>query len=113
MLIVFGVLLFVIGAVFFLITPLLWAGARAVQLADPRTIICPETRRWATVTVDGIRAARAELAGRTEFHLVACSRWPERKDCDQGCAPQVPLVGDDRRHHAVRPLCAPPAISAG
>jgi hypothetical protein len=31
------------------------------------------------------------------LRLTACSRWPERRDCEQACAAQVPLVGDSRR----------------
>ena len=97
MLILFGVVTFLVGAAFFLGVPALWASARALQFREPRTIICPETLCGADVTVDGWHAARTELAGRAELRLVACSRWPERQDCNQACAPQLPLVGDDRR----------------
>ena len=97
MLILFGLVLFLVGVAFFLGAPALWASARSLQLREPRTIICPETLRWADVTVDGWHAARTELAGRAELRLSACSRWPERQDCNQACAPQLPLVGDDRR----------------
>lgn len=97
MLILFWLVLFLVGAAFFLGAPALWASARSLQFREPRTIICPETLRWADVTVDGWHAARTELAGRAELRLLACSRWPERQDCNQACTPQLPLVGDDRR----------------
>ncbi len=96
MLILFGAILFLIGAAFFLGVPAAWAYARSRQLREPRTVICPETRRWAEVTLDSRQAVRAELAGRAEMRLVACSRWPERQECEQACAPQLPLLGDDR-----------------
>ncbi len=108
MLILFGIVLFLVGAAFFLGAPALWAYARALQLSDPRTIICPETRRWATVTVDGRHAARTELAGHADLRLLACSRWPERQDCDQACVPQVSLVGDDRRLTRFAPFALDP-----
>jgi len=96
MLILLGVILFLIGAAFFLGVPAAWAYARARQLGEPRTVICPETRRWAQVRADGRQAARAEMAGRPEMPVAGCSRWPQRQDCDQACAPQLPLLGDDR-----------------
>ena len=92
-----GVVLFFIGATFFLGAPALWTYAHALQFREPRTIICPETQHWADVSVDGRYAVRTELAGHAEFRLLACSRWPARQDCDQACAAQLPLVGDDRR----------------
>ncbi len=97
MLVVYGMIFFLLGALFFLGAPALWAFARSRDLREPRTIICPETLQWAEVAVDGRHAAATELASRTDLRLAACSRWPEREGCDQGCARQVPLVGDDRR----------------
>jgi len=96
MLILLGVILFLVGAAFFLGIPALWAYARARQLAEPRTVICPETERWAEVRADGWMSARAEMAGTPEMPVAGCSRWPERQECDQACAPQLPLLGDDR-----------------
>jgi hypothetical protein len=95
-LILVGVLVFFVGAAFFFGVTALWSYARALQLGEPRTVLCPETRAWADVSVDGRRAARAERLGCAEMPLVACSRWPERHDCAQGCTPQVPFLGDDR-----------------
>ena len=69
-------------------TPLEWPHGRS------ETVLATEMLYF---TVDGWHAARTELAGRTELRLLACSRWPERQDCNQACAPQLPLVGDDRR----------------
>ncbi len=104
MLVLFGILLFLVGAGFFLGAPALWAYARSLQLAERRTIICPETRRWAEVALDGARAAYSEMAGHPEYRLAECSRWPERQDCDQACASQIALVGDDRRKGQYAPF---------
>lgn len=108
MLILFGLLCFAVGAAFFLGGPALWAYARSLQFREPRTIICPETQRWAEVTVDGAHAARTELAGRIDLRLLACSRWPERRGCDQACAWELPLVGDDRRLTPYAPFALEP-----
>ncbi len=108
MLILFGLLYFLIGAAFFFAAPALWAYARSLQFRGPRTIICPETQRWAEVTIDAIHAARTDLAGLADLRLAACSRWPARKDCHQDCAPQLPLVGDDRRLAQYAPFALEP-----
>ena len=108
MLILCGVVFFLIGVTFFLGAPALWAYAHSLQFREPRTIICPETRHWAEVTVDAGYAVRTELAGHAKFHLVSCSRWPDRQDCNQACTPQLPLLGDDRRLTAYAPFALNP-----
>ncbi len=108
MLVLFGIAFFLVGAAFFLGVPALWMYARTLQLCQPRTIICPETRRWAEISIDAARAARAELLSRSDLRLVACSRWPERRDCGQSCLPQWPFVGDDRRLTPYAPFALEP-----
>ena len=108
MLFLYGVALFLLGATFFLAVPALWTHARAHQLREPRTILCPETRRWAQISLDARRAARAEISGRTDLHLVACSSWPQRRDCGQDCLPQFAFVGDDRRLTPYAPFALEP-----
>ncbi len=108
MLVLYGVALFLLGAAFFLVVPALWTLARARQLRDPRTILCPETRRWAQISVDALRAARGEISGSTDLRLVACSRWPQRRDCGQDCLPQFDFVGDDRRLTPYAPFALEP-----
>jgi hypothetical protein len=108
MLILFWAIFFLVGAAFFLGVPALWLYARSLQLAEPRTILCPETLHWAAVALDARLAARTEFAGHADLHLVACSRWPERQGCDQACVPQLPLVGDDRRPGLYAPFALEP-----
>ncbi len=55
-----------------------------------RVITCPENREPAAVEVDALRAARwAAMAGETDLHLSACSRWPEKAGCAQECLAQI------------------------
>jgi hypothetical protein len=108
MLIFSGALFFVLGAGFFFACYRLFLSAQSLEYRDAFTIICPETLRWAEVKVDGALAARTTFTGRTLFRLVACSRWPERQSCNQACALQVPLVGDDRRLTQFAPFALAP-----
>ena len=95
-LIVFVLALSLFGIASVLVGYLLWLSSHAKSYAEPRTIICPENLDYAEVTVDGEQVARTALEGREEFRISTCSRWPEKQGCDQECAAQVPLVGDDR-----------------
>lgn len=60
-------------------------------------VICPETHQAAAVNVNVGRAAVKALAGRQELELCACSRWPERGDCEQDCLEQVELDPENHR----------------
>jgi len=81
---------------YFLIALLLMAAAyvivRAVQVMrfqGRMLVCCPETRRPAAVKVNFVRALMYALIGRQHLELCECSRWPERRNCDQDCVPQV------------------------
>jgi hypothetical protein len=91
---VLGLLLF--GTAAFIAVYLLWVSSEKRAYKEPRTIICPENLDSVEVKIDGEIAARSALEGREEFRITSCSRWPEKQGCDQECADQVPLVGDDR-----------------
>lgn len=54
-----------------------------------RLITCPETRAPAAVALDARRAALGAARGRTELRVARCSRWPERRACDQACVPEI------------------------
>jgi hypothetical protein len=96
MLFILGLILVVIGAGVFLGAGRLWGYTKSDEYREPRTILCPETLQPASVRVDAAYAAHTALAGRERWRLSACSRWPERRGCNQACATQVPLVGDSR-----------------
>src|ERR1700757_3347125 len=68
------------------------------RLRVARVVTCPENGERAAVEV---RAAKSGTTGTTgTFHnsllrLSSCSRWPERRDCAQGCTPQVEDAPDE------------------
>ena len=93
--VLFALVLFLFGSATILGAFLLWAYSEKCSFRDPRTIICPENLDYTSVTVDGKFAARTAAAGQQEFRIATCSRWPEMEGCDQECALQAPLVGDD------------------
>ena len=90
--------LYIVAVGIFVGAFLLWTYSEKRAYREPRTIICPENLQYAAITVDGAHAARTMASGREELRIAACSRWPEKQGCDQGCAIQAPLVGDDRTH---------------
>ena len=61
-----------------------WRRYRGVHL-----LTCPETRDTVAVRVDTPMAATMAAMGDSSVELSSCTRWPERKDCDQACVPQV------------------------
>jgi hypothetical protein len=55
-----------------------------------RVITCPESRAPAAVEVDAALAAASQAStGHPTLRLRSCSRWPERRDCGQGCLAEV------------------------
>lgn len=60
-----------------------------------RVVTCPETSAPAAVTVDVGHAALTAAIDATELRLKQCSRWPERRDCGQGCLKQIELAPED------------------
>lgn len=71
-------------------------GVRIAQAASTyfayrgqRIITCPETHRPAAVEVAAGKAALRTLAGEQQVRLKDCSRWPEKRNCDQACLHQV------------------------
>lgn len=94
--VLYGLMFFLLGTAAFLGAFLLWAYSEKRAFRDPLVIICPENLDYASVTVDGEHAALSAAAGRQEYRIATCSRWPEMEGCDQKCALQAPLVGDDR-----------------
>lgn len=80
------VLVFTVGAIYVLFPLALDA---FLQFRKPRTVTCPESNNAASVRFDAGRAAATAVLGATELRMVGCSRWPERRNCEQKCARQV------------------------
>jgi hypothetical protein len=59
-----------------------------------RVVVCPETRKFVAVELDAAHAAATAGEGGPELRLRACTRWPERKDCDQACVHQIENAPD-------------------
>jgi hypothetical protein len=75
-----------------------WGGWYAVRafltwsrLRGERIVICPETGEPATVHIDVALAVTGD-AGSEPAALEACSRWPQRAECDQRCAASAQLA---------------------
>jgi hypothetical protein len=54
-----------------------------------RIVVCPENHQMVAIEVDARHAALSVPQGRPRLRLESCTRWPERKACDQECLGQV------------------------
>lgn len=68
-----------------------------IRLRGTRVVTCPETKKPAAVTIDTGHAAITAVWEKADLTLATCSRWPERRACDQGCVPQIVENGDETR----------------
>jgi hypothetical protein len=66
------------------------------KLSGKMLVTCPETRKTEAVEIAAGHAAAAAVVGPLLVELNACTRWPERKDCDQDCLGQ--LESDPEQH---------------
>lgn len=70
--------------------PIGWVTLRAYRrFRGTRVVTCPETGCGAAVEIDRAHAAATCVVGETEFRLTSCTRWPEKKGCEQGCVSQI------------------------
>jgi hypothetical protein len=69
----------------------LWPAVRAYRdFRGVRVIRCPETEAPAAVELDPLEAAATVGMGRRAgLRVTTCSRWPERRDCDQACRAEI------------------------
>ena len=65
------------------------------RMRGTRVIVCPETQKPAAVEVDATHAAVSAMWENADLRLKDCSRWPERKSCDQGCVSQIAIAPHD------------------
>ena len=83
-----------------------------LRMRGTRLVSCPENHAPVAVEVDMKRLALTSVAGKGEFRLRDCSRWPEKKDCGQMClaeieeAPHDCLVREVLRHWFEGKTCA-------
>lgn len=91
-----GVGAFVVGVTLFAVAGLVWYLMAKWEFEQDFNVMCPETEQVCAVHVDAKLAARTRMAGHEDLRLTACSRWPEKQNCDQACTVQVPFLGDSR-----------------
>jgi len=85
MLVLFWILLVLIGSCVLLLAPSIIGWSTYYWYQGPRHVTCPQTHGSATVRFDAVRAATTGLMGTAKLRLAACSLWPERAGCAQGC----------------------------
>lgn len=65
------------------------------RVRGTRVVVCPETHKPVAVKVDAAHAAATAMWEKPDLALKACTRWPERHDCDQGCTAQIAAAPED------------------
>ena len=86
---VFWLLLCVSLGFLIILLPALWTRALYRHYAGSRAVVCPETGRQVSVSLDATHAALTGLRGPADLRLADCSRWPERWKCNRDCIPQA------------------------
>ncbi len=89
MLATFPILLFIVGAILLVALPIGHSLQSYFRNRGRRTVTCPDNRAAVTVEVDNKFAFLTALRGEEHSRLQACSRWPEKAECDQECLAQV------------------------
>jgi hypothetical protein len=81
----------IVGILFVLsLIPLILLAVRTIiRYRGPRVVTCPEKSDSATVKLDIGHAVCSTATGDTELRVRACSHWPERRECGQGCMEQL------------------------
>ena len=93
-----------LGAVgLFLLFRVFLVSRRFLRFGGKMLVTCPETKRPAAVEVNNWRAALAPIISTDPLRLSACSRWPDRRDCAQGCVCQIQ---EDPEAHRVWAIAA-------
>jgi len=65
-------------------------GGRAFRtFRGMRVLTCPENRKPAAVELGAWRVALTAILGRPVAQVRDCSRWPERRQCDQACVREI------------------------
>ena len=65
------------------------AACGLLRFRGTRVVRCPENRQLAAVELSPWHAVMSVLWGRALPHVRTCSRWPERRACDQACVKEI------------------------
>jgi len=69
-----------------LVLPAIWAlGKVYARTRGTREVSCPDAHQLAIVQLDACHAVAMHARGETFRRVKACSLWPERRGCEQGC----------------------------
>lgn len=69
--------------------------ARYRKFGGRRLVTCPQTHAAAAVSVDAWHAALSSASGEARLRVSDCSRWPERRDCGQGCLAEIAATPEE------------------
>ena len=96
--------LFIVLGILFVLSfvPLFFLLVRGyLRYRGVQAVNCPESGQTVKVRLDAARAALSSLSEQTDLQVTACERWPEKKNCSQGCVDES------------APVTRPAAASAG
>jgi hypothetical protein len=65
------------------------------RMRGVRVVVCPETRQPAAITISATKAAISAVCEQPDLHVRTCSRWPDRKACNEACTAQVAAAPRD------------------
>jgi hypothetical protein len=82
--------------VYLIIAVRTWARVRGA-----RVVVCPETQKPVSVRVDVGHAVASAVWEKPDLRVSACSRWPERQDCDQPCVQQIETAPEETSPKAI------------
>jgi hypothetical protein len=68
-----------------------------VRMRGVRVIVCPETEQPAAVRINRTAAACSAILEQPDIELAQCSRWPERRACNQRCTAQIAIAPQETR----------------
>ena len=89
MLFLFWLVLCLAGTCLIMLPLLLWRHQIFDRYSGSRLVACPENQQAAAVSIDAVHAAATGVDGVPNLRMAACTRWPERSNCNQACLPQA------------------------
>ena len=72
-----------------------------IRFRGMRVVTCPETRRSAGVAVDIGHAMFSKVWEGADVRIATCSRWPDRRGCEETCVRQIQASVDGTRARTI------------
>lgn len=89
MLLLIGFAFILVFSLIMLLIPALWVRPTYDKYREVRAVTCPETGQQVGVRFDAVHAALTAVNVTPDLRLADCTRWPEHRNCDQGCMPEA------------------------